>query len=254
MELPTNTFKDALQAGRLQIGLWHGLFHPYITELLAGTGFDWLCVDAEHSPNDSHNLLAQLQAIAAYPTAPVVRAVSDDTDLIKQYLDMGVQTLLIPMVESAAQASRIVAATKYPPHGVRGVGSALARASRWNQVPNYLQLCAKQLCVLLQVESVQGIENLRTIAQTDGVDGVFFGPSDLAASMGLLGQSAHETVQQAITDGIATVRACGKAAGVLTVDPSLVRKYIDLGASFVAVGLDTGLLVGAATDLAKRFR
>jgi 4-hydroxy-2-oxoheptanedioate aldolase len=254
MQLPQNSFKRALRGGQTQLGLWHGLFHPYVTELLAGTGFDWLCLDAEHSPSDHHNLLAQLQAIAAYPVAPVVRAVSDDVSLIKQYLDIGVQTLLIPMVESATQAARIVAATRYPSKGIRGVGSALARASRWNQVPDYLQRCEAELCVLVQVESVPGVQDLGAIADTDGIDGVFFGPSDLAASMGLLGQSGHPQVQQAIVEGIATVRSAGKAAGVLTADAGLARKYIGLGATFVAVGLDTGLLVRSATDLANSFR
>ena len=254
MQLHQNVFKRALREGQTQIGLWHGLFHPYVTELLAGTGFDWMCLDAEHSPSDHHNLLAQLQAIAAYPVAPVVRAVTDDVSLIKQYLDIGVQTLLIPMVETGEQAARVVAATRYPPRGIRGVGAALARASRWNQVPDYLQRCEEELCVLVQVESVTGVQNLAAIANTDGIDGVFFGPSDLAASMGLLGKSGDPRVQQAIEDGIATVRAAGKAAGVLTVDPDLARKYIDLGATFVAVGLDTSLLVRAATDLAKRYK
>lgn len=253
MQLPKNGFKDALAAGRTQIGLWHGLFHPYVTELLAGTGFDWLCLDGEHSPSDQHNLLAQLQAIAGYAISPVVRTVSDDTSLIKQCLDIGVQTLLVPMVESAAQAAHIVAATRYPPSGVRGVGSALARASRWNQVPDYLQRCAEELCVLVQVESVIGMQNLSSIANTEGVDGVFFGPSDLAASMGLLGQAGDPRVQQAIVEGISTVRACGRAVGVLTVDDGLARKYIEQGATFVAVGLDTSLLVRAASDLANRF-
>lgn len=254
MQLPQNSLKRALRSGQTQIGLWHGLFHPYVTELLAGTGFDWLCLDAEHSPSDHHNLLAQLQAIAAYPVAPVVRAVSDDPSLIKQYLDIGVQTLLIPMVETASQATRIVAATRYPPRGIRGVGAALARASRWNQAPNYLHRCEEELCVLVQVESVTGVQNLAAIANTDGVDGVFFGPSDLAASMGLLGKSGDARVQQTIVDGIATVRAAGKAAGVLTGETELASKYIELGATFVAVGLDTSLLVRSATELAKQFR
>jgi len=254
MQLPQNRFKQTLRGARVQIGLWHGLSHPYVTELLAGTGFDWICIDAEHSPNDPRNLLAQLQAIAPYPVQPVVRTVSDDVTLLKQYLDIGAQTLLIPMVETAEQAARVVAATRYPPKGIRGVGSALARASRWNQVPEYLQRCEEQICVLVQVESVTGLRNLTSIANTEGIDGVFFGPSDLAASMGLLGRSSDPKVQQAIADGIGTVRHAGKAAGVLTVDPAAVRKYLDAGATFVAVGLDTGLLVRAATDLADQFR
>jgi len=253
MQLPVNRFKEALRAGRAQIGLWHGLFHPYVSELLAGTGFDWLCIDTEHSPTEPLNLLAQLQALAAYPVQPVVRTVSDDTALLKQHLDIGAQTLLIPMVETAEQAARIVAATRYPPRGVRGVGSALARASRWSQVPDYLHRCEEQLCVLVQVESVTGLSNLTAIANTEGVDGVFFGPSDLAASMGLLGRSADSRVQDAIIDGIGRIRAAGKAAGVLTVDVVLARKYLEVGALFVAVGLDTSLLVRAASELVGQF-
>jgi 4-hydroxy-2-oxoheptanedioate aldolase len=255
MQLPENRFKQGLLSGRVQIGLWHGLFHPYLTELLAGTGFDWLCLDGEHSPTDNLNLLAQLQAIAAYPdTQPVVRIVRDDVALIKQYLDIGVQTLLVPMVETAEQAARIVAATRYPPRGIRGLGSALARAARWNQVPDYLHQCEQQLCVLVQVESVTGLKNLAAIANTEGVDGVFFGPADLSASMGLLGRSADPQVQQAITEGIQVVRAAGIAAGILTVEPPLIQKYRDAGATFVAVGLDTSLLVHAATHLAQQFK
>ncbi len=254
MQLPVNTFKQALKDGRSQIGLWHGVFAPYVSEMLAGTGFDWLCIDAEHSPNDPRNVLAQLQAISSYPVQAVVRTLSDDTALLKQYLDIGAQTLLVPMVESAQQAARVVASTRYPPHGIRGVGSALARASRWNQVTDYLQHCDAQICVLVQVESVAGLNSLDAIARTEGIDGVFFGPADLAGSMGLLGRSADTQVQQAIVDGIATVRTAGKAAGVLTADAALAHRYLEAGAQFVAVGVDTTLLVRAATELASAFK
>ncbi len=254
MQLPVNTFKQALKDGRSQIGLWHGVFAPYVSELLAATGFDWLCIDAEHSPNDPRNVLAQLQAISPYPVEAVVRTVSDDTALLKQYLDIGAQTLLVPMIESAQQAARVVASTRYPPRGIRGVGSALARASRWNQVSDYLQHCERQICVLVQVESVVGLNNLDAIARTEGIDGVFFGPADLAGSMGLLGRSADAQVQQAIVNGIATVRSAGKAAGVLTADVALAHRYLAAGAQFVAVGVDTTLLVRAATELASAFK
>ncbi|MBV8741063.1 MAG: 2-dehydro-3-deoxyglucarate aldolase [Sinobacteraceae bacterium] len=254
MQLPVNTFKQALKDGRAQIGLWHGVFAAYVSELLAGTGFDWLCIDAEHSPNDPRNVLAQLQAISAYPVQAVVRTLCDDTALLKQYLDIGAQTLLVPMIESAQQAARVVAGTRYPPRGIRGVGSALARASRWNQVDDYLQYCEAQLCVLVQVESVVGLNNLDAIARTEGIDGVFFGPADLAGSMGLLGRSADAQVQQAITEGIATVRGAGKAAGVLTADVALAHRYLEAGAQFVAVGVDTLLLVRAASELASAFK
>jgi 4-hydroxy-2-oxoheptanedioate aldolase len=254
MQLPGNPFKQALQAGRPQIGLWLGLVDAYVSELLAGTGFDWLAIDAEHAPNDPRSVLSQLQAIAPYPVQPVVRTACGDATLLKQYLDIGAQTLLVPMVESAEQAARIVAATRYPPQGIRGVGSALARASRWNQVENYLQRCAEQLCVLVQVESVAGLHNLSAIAAVEGVDGVFFGPADLAASMGLIGRPTDPPVQDAIARGIKTVCSAGRAAGVLSADPALARKYLDLGALFVAVGVDTTLLVRAARDLAASFK
>jgi 4-hydroxy-2-oxoheptanedioate aldolase len=253
MQLPHNPFKQALLAGRQQIGLWHGLANPYVSELLAGTGFDWLAIDAEHSPNDLRNVLCQLQAIAPYPVHAVVRTVSDDVTVLKQYLDIGAQTILVPMVETGEQAARVVAATRYPPRGIRGVGSALARASRWNQVANYLQDCEREICVLVQVESTAGLMNLPGIAATEGVDGVFFGPADLAASMGMLGRSSDPQVQEAIAQGITTVRNAGKAAGVLSADQVIAITYLNLGALFVAVGVDTTLLVRAARDLASQF-
>jgi 4-hydroxy-2-oxoheptanedioate aldolase len=254
VKLPENTFKRALREGRPQIGLWVGLANAYASELLASTGFDWLALDAEHSPNDLRTILQQLQAIAPYPTHAVVRALSDDVALMKQYLDIGAQTVLVPMVETAEQAARIVSATRYPPGGIRGVGSALARASRWNQVEDYPHACEQELCVLVQVESVRGMENLQAIADTPGVDGVFFGPSDLAASMGLLGRSGDPSVRAAVEEGIRTVIAAGKAAGVLTVDPIAASRYLEVGALFVAVGLDTALLVQGARKLAADFR
>ena len=254
MQQPANLFKDALRAGRAQIGLWLGLATAYAGELLASTGFDWLAIDAEHAPNDVRSVLAQLQAMAPYPTHAVVRTLSGDPALLKQYLDIGVQSLLVPMVESAEQAQRVVAATRYPPLGIRGVGSALARASRWNQIDDYLQRCAEQLCVLVQVESAAGLANLPAIAAVEGVDGVFFGPADLAASLGLLGKAADPRVQDAIAQGIRTVCSAGKAAGVLSSEPQLARKYLDLGCRFVAVGVDTTLLVRAARELLAQFR
>jgi 4-hydroxy-2-oxoheptanedioate aldolase len=254
MELPHNPFKRALREGRPQIGLWVGLADAYVAEALATAGFDWLLVDAEHAPNDLRSTLAQLQAIAPYPSHPIVRPPVGDTVLIKQLLDIGTQTLLIPMVESAEQAQRLVSATRYPPQGVRGVGSALARSSRWNQVNGYLQHAERELCVLVQVESVAALEQLPHIAAVEGVDGVFFGPADLSASMGLIGQPAHPHVQQAIADGIAIVRGAGKAAGILAPDPALARRWLELGALFVAVGVDTTLLVRAATQLAASYK
>jgi 4-hydroxy-2-oxoheptanedioate aldolase len=253
MQMPTNEFKRALREGRPQIGLWMALADSYVAELLATTGFDCLVVDAEHAPNDPRSVLAQLQAMAPYPVHPIVRPVCGSAELIKQYLDIGAQTLIVPMVETAEQARGIVAATRYPTRGVRGVGSALARASRWNRVDDYLRQSDAEMCVLVQVESVAGMDNLDSIAAVEGVDGVFFGPADLAASMGLLGRPADPAVQAQITRGIGAVIRAGKAAGTLTPDVALAREYLNQGALFVAVGADTSLLIKAAHELAAKF-
>lgn len=250
MSLPHNTFKRALAEGKPQFGLWAALADAYVTELLATAGFDWLLIDNEHAPNDVRSTLAQLQAVAAYASHPVVRPVRSDSALIKQLLDIGAQSLLLPMIDTAAQAADAVAATRYPPHGIRGVGSALARASRWNRIPDYLTTAASELCVLVQVETVEGLHNLPEIAAVDGIDGVFFGPADLSASMGLLGQPGDARVREAIRKGIQLVRNAGKAAGVLAPDPTIAGDYLEAGATFVAVGTDTGLLSRAASDLA----
>lgn len=251
---PVNTFKQALKEGQPQIGLWVSLAESYVAELLAGAGFDWLLLDGEHGPNDVRSILSQLQAVAAYPTTPIVRPVIGETALIKQYLDLGVQTLLIPMVETPEQAAQLVRATRYPPHGVRGMGSAVARASRWNQYTDYLQVADEQICLLVQVETASAAARLKEIAAVPGVDGVFFGPADLSASMGHRGNPGHPEVQKVIEEGIAAVRAAGKAPGILTIDTALARRYLDMGAQFVAVGVDTSLLARAARDLAAMFK
>lgn len=254
MKIPRNTFRDALREGRPQIGLWVGLADTNAAEALAGTGFDWLLLDGEHAPNDPRTVLEQLRAVAPYSVQPVVRPVQGDVALVKQYLDIGAQTLLIPMVDTAEQAELMVRATRYAPQGIRGMGAALARASRWNQVEDYLNRANDEMCLLVQAETTEAMSNLRAIAAVEGVDGVFFGPADLSASMGYRAQPTHPEVQRAILDGIATVRAMGKAPGILTADPKLARQYFEAGALFVAVGVDTALLVRAATELARSFK
>lgn len=249
-----NSFKQALGKNEPIIGLWLGLANAYTAELLAGSGYDWLAIDNEHAPNTVLSTLAQLQALAGTPTHAVVRAASDDTVEIKRLLDVGAQTLLIPMVESAGQATRIVAATRYPPVGVRGVGAALARASRWQQVPDYLAQADAQICTLVQVESMAGLAALPEIARVSGVDGVFIGPADLAASMGHLGNPGHPEVQQAIATAIGEIRRAGKAAGILSGDAAMARTYLQLGAVFIAVGSDVGLLTNGARTLRESFR
>lgn len=249
-----NSFKQALSKNDPVIGLWLGLANAYTAELLGGSGYDWLVIDNEHAPNTVPSTLAQLQALASTPAHPVVRAASDDTVEIKRLLDLGAQTLLIPMVESAEQATRIVSATRYPPLGVRGVGAALARASRWQQVPDYLAHADTQICTLVQVESTAGLLALPEIARVSGVDGVFIGPADLAASMGYLGNPGHPHVQQAIATAISEIRKAGKAAGILTSDLAMARTYLQLGAVFVAVGSDVGVLSKGARALREAFR
>jgi 4-hydroxy-2-oxoheptanedioate aldolase len=254
MEALKNTFKAALRLNEPQIGLWLALAWPYSAEICAGAGFDWLLIDGEHAPNDLRSILGQLQALAAYPVHAVVRPPVGEIHLIKQLLDIGAQSLLIPLVESAEQARRLVSAVTYPPRGIRGVGSAIARASRWNGIPGYLENPEAQICLLLQLETVEGLRHLDEIAAVDGVDGVFIGPSDLSASMGHRGNPAHPEVQAVILNAIMRVRAAGKAAGVLANDEKLARHYISAGSSFVAVGADTTLLARGSRELAARYK
>lgn len=261
MQTPINPFKQALAQKRAQIGLWLGLASPYSTEICAGAGFDWLLIDGEHAPNDIHTILAQLQVIAAYPGSHAIARVPMGHGhlgqaLIKQYLDIGVQTLLVPMVDTAEQAATLVQSARYPQDGggggVRGMGGA--RASRWGRYPNYAREANAQVCLLVQAETQTALDNLDAIAATDGVDGVFIGPADLSASMGHVGNPGHADVQAAIADAIARITRAGKAAGILTPDEATARKYLALGATFVAVGLDTNLLVKATSALAAAFR
>ena len=254
MQMPQNTFKAALAAGKPQIGLWVGLADATAAEALATTGYDWLLLDGEHAPNDPRSILQQLRAVAPYPVQPVVRPVIGDVALVKQYLDVGAQTLLVPMIDTAAQAAQMVQAMRYAPAGIRGMGAALARASRYNQVDNYLAQADAQMCLLVQAETATAIANLPAIAETEGVDGVFFGPADLSASMGYPGQPGHPDVVKTMLDGIATVRRAGKAPGILMTDPAEAQRYLDAGALFVAVGVDTLVLVAAAKALAARFK
>lgn len=254
MDMPVNAFKLRLQSGEAQIGLWLGLANAYCAELAANAGFDWLLIDGEHAPNDLCGMLGQLQAVAPYPSHPVIRPVIGDTALIKQVLDIGVQTLLVPMVENADQARELVRAIHYPPKGVRGVGSALARASRWNSIPDYLDKADAQMCLLVQIENREGLANLDAIAAVDGVDGVFIGPADLSASMGYRGNPGHPEVQAAIEDAIARIQKAGKAAGILSADQKLAKRYIELGAAFVAVGVDTTVLMRGLQTLAATFK
>jgi len=258
MQTPVNSFKRAITQQQPQIGLWLGMANAYSAEICAGAGFDWLLIDGEHAPNALPDVLAQLQVIQAYPGVNAIARIpfghgEAGTALIKQYLDLGVQTLLVPMVDTAEQAAALVRATRYPPAGIRGVGSALARASRFNLVPDYLARADAEICLLVQVETVRGLENLDAIAAVNGVDVVFIGPSDLAASMGHLGNPAHEAVQEAIDDAMRRIVASGKAGGILATDERFARRMIAAGCRFVAVGTDVSVLMRGARSLLQAY-
>ncbi|SEG51833.1 4-hydroxy-2-oxoheptanedioate aldolase [Marinobacterium lutimaris] len=249
----SNSFKQALAKGEAQIGFWLSMGTGYSAEMSATAGFNWLLIDNEHAPNDLNSTLAQLQAVAPYSSHPVVRVVQGDAPGIKKMLDIGVQTLLVPMIDTAEQAQQMVSFTRYPPEGIRGVGAAVARASRWNGIKNYVHQANDEVCLLVQAETVTALENLEAICAVDGVDGVFIGPADLAASMGHLGNPGHPDVQAAIDQAIKTIVASGKAAGTLTGDVAQARRFLELGATFVAVGLDVTLMMQATRARAAEF-
>ncbi|MET4101531.1 4-hydroxy-2-oxoheptanedioate aldolase [Roseovarius sp. MBR-78] len=254
MPAPENRLKSALARGETLYGCWAGFAAPYPTEVLAEAGFDWLVIDAEHAPNDLGAISAQLGVLRGAETQAVVRLPMGETWAIKQVLDAGAQTLLIPMVESADQARALVRAMRYPPEGVRGSGAALARASRFSGIADYIPTANAQMCLLVQVESRAGLAALDDILTVEGVDGVFIGPSDLAADMGYLGDATAPEVQDAIRDALARIAAAGRAPGILALDPETAGRYRDWGARFLAVGIDVVLLAQAARALVARWR
>ena len=253
MDIPTNQFKHAITGGELQIGLWSQLVTPIATEVLIGAGFDFLVVDAEHAPNNVTTVATQLQVIDASPASAVVRVPWNDMVLIKRYLDIGAQSLLIPFVESEEEATKAVSYTRYPPDGVRGVATC-HRANRFGRVTDYLARASEEICVLVQVETAKALENLEGIAAVDGIDGVFIGPSDLAASMGHLGNPSHPELQAAFSEVPTRLAASGKPAGILTPSEELARRYIEFGFNWVAVGNDLSLLADQTATLASKFK
>ena len=253
MEVPVNRFKRALRESRPQIGLWSVLANGSVTELLGTSGYDWLLIDMEHAPNELPAVQAQLQALRGTVTTPIVRPPWNDMVWVKRVLDLGAQTLLIPYVQTAAEAAQAVSYMRYPPAGRRGVAGR-PRATQWGRIRDYYLRAEEELCLLVQVESRQGLENLEAIAATPGVDGVFIGPADLSADMGHLGDAQHPQVQGAIEDAVRRIRQAGKAAGILARGEQQGRKWLEAGCLFVAVGVDASLLAQAADGLAGKFR
>ena len=253
MDLPLNPFKRAIKAGRLQIGIWSSLSSNITVEVLAGAGFDWLLLDTEHSPNELPMVLGQLQAAAGGTAHPIVRPAWNDAVLIKRFLDAGVQTFLVPYVQNEDEARKAVAATRYPPRGVRGFAGT-TRASRFGRVKDYHTRCEEEICVLVQVETGVALGHLEAIAKVEGVDGVFIGPGDLSADLGYLGKLTHPDMTAVIDDTIKRIKAAGSIPGILINDEALAKRYIEAGCLFTAVGGDVGILARGAEQLAQRFK
>jgi 4-hydroxy-2-oxoheptanedioate aldolase len=254
MPVPENRFKTAIHAGQPQIGLWLDMGEAITAEIAGTAGFDWLVIDGEHGPNDLRSIIDQLRALSTSTAEPVVRVPIGETWIIKQLLDSGARTLLVPMVDSADQARELVRAMRYPPHGIRGVGAAVARASAFNAIEDYADTAEEGLCLLVQAETRAAIADLDNILKVDGVDGVFIGPADLAADMGYLGRMDAPEVQEVIENAIRKIVAGGKAAGILTFNETFNRRYLELGASFVAVGADVTEFSMALKSLSARYR
>lgn len=253
MPARTNAFKAAIREKRQQIGLWLDMAEPIAAEIAGHAGFDWLVIDGEHGPNNLRSIVAQLQALSASSSEPVVRPPMGETWMIKQMLDIGARTLLIPMVDTAEQAQELVRAVRYAPQGKRGMGAAIARASGYGTITDYVETAAEEICLLVQAETRHAIDNIEAIAAVDGVDGIFVGPADLSADLGYRGRIDVPEVQAVIEDAIRRIVAAGKPAGILTFDETLNRRYMELGASFVAVGADVTLFSNAMKTLAGRY-
>lgn len=253
MMLPPNLFKRGLESGRQMIGLWNSIPGSLAAEAVAGCGFDWVVIDTEHAATDVPDVLPMLQAMAPYPVAPVVRPAANDPVLIKRVLDLGAQTLLIPYVETVEAAEAAVAAMRYAPRGIRGM-AGVTRANRFGAVPGYAARASDELCLIIQAETIATLDRIEDICAVDGVDAVFIGPADLAATMGRPGEANHPEVREAIGEFIRRISAAGKPAGILTFDTAFARDCIAMGTRFTAVGMDLALMVQAARALSASFR
>jgi len=253
MEIRKNKIKAFFREGKSTVGIFNGIPETYAAEICAGSGFDWVLIDGEHAPFNLNSILHNHQAMVGHDSGIIVRAPSKDPIFIKQLLDIGVQSLLIPVVETAEEARDLVKAVTYPPNGIRGVGSALSRAAQWKRVPDYFDKVQDEICLILQVETVKGMENIESICAVDGVDSVFIGPADLAASMDMIGKPMDDAVRSEVRRGLKIIKESGKVAGVMAVKDSTIGEYREAGATFIAVGVDLILLAKAASDLAQQY-
>jgi 4-hydroxy-2-oxoheptanedioate aldolase len=253
VDIPANTFKHAIKDGKLQIGIWSQLANAVGAEVIADAGFDFAVIDAEHAPNDVLTVVPQLQILDRSPTSAVLRMPWNDMVLTKRFLDIGAQTLLMPFIQNAEEAARAVSYTRLPPNGVRGVAT-MHRANRYGRITDYLHTAEAEICLLAQVETKSALDRLEEIAAVEGLDGIFIGPSDLAGSMGHIGNPAHPEVQEAILGVPERMRRVGKPAGILTPVEEQARRYIEVGFVYVAVGSDLALLSSQLTALAAKYR
>jgi len=263
MDMIANKFKQAMRADMsadgVTYGMWFGLASNIAAEICAQSGFDWMLIDAEHSPLSDKDILSCLQAVAPYDINPIVRPVSGDKAVLKRLCDVGVQTFLVPMVDTVAEAETIVSAVRYPVAkgqtggGTRGLGTSMARAARWNMAPDYFAHANDEMCVILQIETKAGLKNLKKIAKVEGVDALFIGPSDLGAALGYPGQPNHPEVVKIVGQAIKDIRAAGKPAGVLVVDPEVLKFYVECGVNFIGVGSDCGVLAKGMARLYENF-
>jgi len=249
-----NKFKTAIKSGQKQYGIWNGIPHSYAAEILAGSGFDWVLIDAEHAPFSFDQIIIQLQAMSKYDVSPILRMPNANPVYMKSLMDAGVQSFIIPMVESGETAELIAKAVRYAPEGIRGVGTALSRAAQWNRVNDYFKLANDEMCVIAQVESLKGVEALDDILAVEGIDVVFLGPADLAGTMGHLGNPGHPDVKAKVHECLERIVKSGKVAGVLTSSKELIADYTEKGATMIGVGLDTIILAKATKALAEFYK
>ena len=254
MNIRINQLKQQLLSGQKSYGIWHGIPNSYIAELCAGAGFDWVCIDGEHGPFDFNQIIQNLQAIQLHPSSAVVRVPTSDPIVIKQVLELGAQNIVIPMIESADQAELMVKSMLYPPAGIRGIGTGFARAAQWGRVDNYLHLSNEQMCCICQVETIKGVEVLDELLQVEGMDVIFIGPADLAASMGYLGQPNHPEVIRVVVDCIKKIVQAGKAAGFLTSDQASIDAFIEAGATMIGVAADATLFASASQKVLEKYK